>query len=108
MAKDYKRDFFAEAHQKLKAQGYKYYIERLLPGGSWKNSEWVVKNPTRNDQKPGSFLINGNTGRWKDFAIGKGGNDLISLTSYIKNLTPVEACFYIGVERPDNKGGKNA
>ena len=100
--KNYERDYFAEAHQLLKQQGYRAYIQNLLPGGKWQNSEWIVKNPTRNDDKAGSFLANGNSGKWADFAIGEAGNDLIGLTAYIRGITQLEACFYIGVARPEN------
>ena len=101
---NYERNYFFEAHQLLKGRGYRPYIQNLLPGGQWQGHEWVVKNPTRNDKTAGSFLINGNTGRWKDFAIDKGGNDLIGLTAYIKGLSLIEACFYIGVARPTERG----
>ena len=95
----YKRDFFAEAHQLLKQQGYKNYIQSLLPGGKWQNNEYVVRNPTRNDTKPSSFSINGNTGKWADFATDKAGNDLIGLTAYVKGISSLEACYHIGVPR---------
>ena len=97
----YKRDFFKEAHQLLKKQGYKNYIQSLLPSGKWQNNEYVVLNPTRNDTKPSSFSINGNTGKWADFATSKAGNDLIGLTAYVKSITPLESCYHIGVPRPD-------
>jgi hypothetical protein len=106
--KNYDRDYFAEAHNLLKLQGYKSYIQKLLPKGKWRGREWVALNPTRNDKNLGSFSVNCLNGRWKDFAVNKGGNDLIGLTAYIKGISLLEACFYIGVERPDNKGGKNA
>jgi len=95
----YKRDFFEEARQLLKQQGYKNYIQSLLPGGKWQNNEYVVLNPTRNDTKPSSFSINGNTSKWADFATDKAGNDLIGLTAYVKSITPIEACYHIGVPR---------
>jgi uncharacterized protein (DUF927 family)/5S rRNA maturation endonuclease (ribonuclease M5) len=101
MANKYKRDFFAEAHQLLKQQGYRSYIQSLLPGGKWKGNEYVILNPTRNDTKPSSFSINCITGKWGDFATDKAGNDLIGLTSYIKGLSPLEACYHIGVPRPN-------
>jgi len=97
MTKDYKHDYFKQAHQILKGRGYRSYIQDLLPGGKWQSSEWVVKNPTRNDNNASSFSVNGNTGKWGDFAIGKAGNDLIGLTAYIKGIPLVEACHYIGV-----------
>lgn len=98
---NYKRDFFAEAHQLLRQQGYKNYIQNLLPGGKWQGNEYVVLNPTRNDTKAGSFTINGTTGKWGDFATGDVGNDLIALTAFAKNITPLEACYHIGVPHLD-------
>ena len=97
----YTRDFFKEAHQLLKQQGYKNYIQSLLPGGKWQSSEYIVLNPTRSDSKAGSFSINGSNGKWSDFAVGEGGNDLIGLTAYVKSITLLESCYHIGVPRPD-------
>lgn len=104
---NYKRDYFAEAHQILKNQGYRSYIQQLLPAGKIQNNEYVVKNPTRNDNKAGSFSINLTTGKWSDFATGDAGNDLIGLTSYVKGISKLEACFYIGVPRPDKAKANN-
>ena len=97
----YARDFFKEARQLLKQQGYKNYIQSLLPGGKWQSSEYIVLNPTRSDSKAGSFSINGSNGKWSDFAVGEAGNDLIGLTAYVKSITPLESCYHIGVPRPD-------
>jgi hypothetical protein len=105
---NYERNFFAEAHELLKLQGYRFYVQNLLPKGKWRGREWVALNPTRDDRNLGSFLINCINGKWQDFAIGKGGNDLIGLTAYIKGISLVEACFYIGVKRPESNGGENA
>ena len=102
----YKRDLFAEAHTLLKQQGYKNYITKLLPNGKWQGNEYVVKNPTRNDNKAGSFSINGVTGAWSDFATNDAGKDLISLTSYIKGISLVEACHYIGVPKLEKNAPK--
>ena len=101
---NYKRNYFLEAHRILRDQGYGSYIQNLLPGGKWQGPEWLVKNPTRNDNKAGSFLINGNTGKWGDFATNQRGSDLIDLTAYIKGISLVEACFHIGVARPTERG----
>lgn len=106
MLKTYKRDFFAEAHDLLKKQGYRNYITKLLPNGKWQGNEYVVKNPTRNDNKAGSFSINGVTGKWADFATNEAGNDLIGLTSLVLGIDPVEACYYIGVPRLENNSSK--
>jgi uncharacterized protein (DUF927 family) len=106
LSKQYKRDYFAEAHQLLKQQGYKSYIPKLLPAGRYQGNEYVVKNPTRSDGKAGSFSINAITGKWSDFATDDVGSDLISLTAYIKGISNIEACFYIGVPRPENNKPK--
>lgn len=98
----YKRDFFAEAHTLLKQQGYRNYITKLLPAGKWIGNEYVVKNPTRNDNKTGSFTINGDSGKWADFATNKAGNDLIGLTAYILGISTVDVCYHIGVPRLEN------
>ena len=103
---NYKRNYFAEAHQILKQQGYKNCIQQLLPAGNYQGNEYVVKNPTRNDSKAGSFSINCITGKWSDFATGKAGNDLIGLIAYVKGISNIEACFYIGVPRPKNNKPK--
>jgi hypothetical protein len=110
MNKDYERNYFFEAHELLKLQGYRFYVQKLLPKGKWRGHEWVALNPTRNDKNLGSFSVNCLNGRWKDFAVNKGGSDLIGLTAYIKGITLTEACFYIGVARPKSKalGGQNA
>ena len=107
---NYTRGFFAEAHTLLKQEGYKNYITKLLPNGKWQGNEYVVKNPTRNDNKAGSFRINRVTGKWGEFFPNnaKTGKDLIGLTSYIKGISPVEACQYIGVPRLEKNAAKTS
>ena len=105
---NYTRDFFAEAHTLLKQQGYKNYITKLLPSGKWVGNEYEIKNPTRSDNKAGSFRINGVTGKWSDFATNDAGNDPISLTAYIKGISQVEACHYIGVPRLEKNTAKTS
>ena len=107
MSNNYTRDYFTEAHQILKSQGYINYTQQLLPGGKVQNNEYIVKNPTRIDNKAGSFCINTTTGKWSDFATNDAGNDLISLTSYIKGISRLDACFYIGVPRPDKSSAND-
>jgi putative DNA primase/helicase len=58
-------------------------LQELIPGGKFDGSEYIVRNPRRDDQQPGSFKINYETGIWKDFASGDGGGDLVSLHAYI-------------------------
>ena len=59
-------------------------VQELIPSGKFRSLEYVVRNPRRNDQNPGSFSINYRTGTWKDFAAGDAGRDLISLVAYIR------------------------
>ena len=66
-------------------------VQELLPGGKFQGDEYVVRNPLRNDQHPGSFKINCKTGVWGDFAIGKSGGDLISLVAYLGGIGQVDA-----------------
>ena len=66
-------------------------LQELLPGGKFQGDEYVVRNPLRNDQHPGSFKINCKTGEWSDFAIGKSGGDLISLVAYLGGTSQVDA-----------------
>ena len=80
-------------------------LQVLLPGGKFEGDEYVVRNPLRNDQHPGSFKINCKTGEWSDFAIGKSGGDLISLVAYLGGNSQVDAAreladpFEIGHQR---------
>ena len=62
------------------------FVKSLLPGGELRSFEYVVQNPCRNDRRPGSFSINYKSGRWKDFASGDGGADLISLVAYVRGI----------------------
>ena len=54
-----------------------------LPGGKREGAEWVVRNPTRDDKKLGSFKINVNNGKWSDFHTGDKGGDLVALFYYL-------------------------
>jgi putative DNA primase/helicase len=55
----------------------------LIPGGKFRSLEYVAKNPCRSDRRPGSFSLNYKSGKWKDFASGDGGSELISLMPYL-------------------------
>jgi putative DNA primase/helicase len=66
-------------------------VQDLIPGGKFRSLEYVVKNPCRKDERPGSFTINYRDGVWKDFATDDGGSDFISLVAYVKGLTQGEA-----------------
>lgn len=66
-------------------------LARWLPEGKWAAGEYVSRNPRRADRRPGSFKINGSTGRWADFATGDCGGDVISLAAYLGCLSQVDA-----------------
>jgi putative DNA primase/helicase len=67
-----------------------FIIPRLLPGGKRVGDEWVARNPTRNDAKPGSFKVNLKTGVWADFATGETGGDMIDLYVYLNGGSNVQ------------------
>lgn len=66
-------------------------LNRWLPGGKRQGDEYVVKNPMRADDRPGSFSINLRTGKWADFATGDRGGDIISLAAYLSGKSQIEA-----------------
>ncbi len=66
-------------------------LARWLPDGRRRGHEWVARNPTRADRRPGSFSVNMRTGRWADFATGDRGGDVVSLAAYLHGLSQVEA-----------------
>lgn len=69
-----------------------------LPGGLRQGAEWVVRNPTRSDRKPGSFKINLSTGLWADFATDARGGDPISLRAYLDGVSQIEAARVLAAE----------
>jgi hypothetical protein len=66
-------------------------LRRLLPEGRIIGGEWVARNPTRADRRPGSFKINLRTGRWADFATGDRGGDAVNLCAYVEGVSQAEA-----------------
>jgi putative DNA primase/helicase len=68
-----------------------FIIPRLLPGGKRVGDEWVVRNPTRNDNNAKSFSINMRTGVWSDFAMDESGGDMIDLYVYLKGGSNIQA-----------------
>lgn len=68
-------------------------LRKWLPAGRIEGDEWVARNPTRDDRRPGSFKINLSTGAWADFATGDRGGDPVSLAAYLHRLTQVEAAL---------------
>jgi hypothetical protein len=73
-------------------------VPSWLPHGRRMGSEWVVRNPTRNDRRPGSFKVNLRSGHWADFATGDAGADLISLRAYLDGIRQGEAARRIARE----------
>ena len=55
------------------------------------STRYSALNPTRDDRKIGSFVINTETGLWCDFSTNDKGGDIISLIAYIKNLSQLDA-----------------
>ncbi len=78
------------------------YLEHLLPGGKIEGHEWVARNPTRSDNKPGSFKVNLNTGKWADFSSGQSGHGLLDLAELICGAPLVvaarEAAAWLGID----------
>lgn len=66
-------------------------LARWLPDGRVSGREYVARNPTRDDRRPGSFRVNVETGRWADFATGDQGGDVVSLAAYLAGLTQAKA-----------------
>lgn len=85
-------------------------LTEWLPGGTTKGVEYVARNPTRADRRPGSFKVNVLTGRWADFSTDDKGGDVISLRAYLDGIGQGEAArqlaFEIGVDA-DRKYGKD-
>ncbi len=66
-------------------------LARWLPGGTVHGSEYIARNPTRTDRRPGSFSVNLRTGKWADFATGDKGGDVVSLAAYLAGTGQAEA-----------------
>jgi hypothetical protein len=77
-------------------------VRRWLSDGRRDGSEWIARNPTRDDRRHGSFKVNLATGKWGDFATGDRGGDLTSLAAYLFKLSQADAALkvadMIGVE----------
>ncbi len=66
-------------------------LARWLPNGKRQGGEYVVTNPTRADNSPGSFSVNLASGKWADFAEDSKGGDLVSLIAYLEGVSQKEA-----------------
>ena len=87
-------------------------LAHWLPDGKRTGHEYAARNPTRSDNRPGSFSINVNNGKWSDFATGDAGGDLVSLVAYLEGCDQGEAADrladYLGLPgaRPASFRGK--
>ncbi len=54
-----------------------------LSEGKRQGNEYLARNPTRADNKAGSFTVSTKTGAWADFATGDKGGDLVALARYV-------------------------
>ena len=70
---------------------------RWLPDGRIDGREFVSRNPTRPDRRPGSFKINLTNGKWSDFATGDRGGDPVSLAAYLGGISQAEAARELAV-----------
>jgi putative DNA primase/helicase len=75
-----------EATQALALDSIDQVLDHFLPDGEMRGKNYAALNPTRNDQNIGSFMIDTESGMWKDFATDDKGGDLISLIKYVKRL----------------------
>ncbi len=66
-------------------------LQRWLPDGVLRGSEYISRNPTRTDRRPGSFKVNIHSGRWADFSSGDKGGDVVSLAAYLAGTGQAEA-----------------
>lgn len=67
-------------------------LARWLPDGRRVGSEYVARNPRRDDRHAGSLSVSLCTGRWADFALADArGGDVVSLAAYLHGLSQAEA-----------------
>jgi putative DNA primase/helicase len=60
-------------------------FERWLPDGENRGKQYAALNPTRSDTGLGSFMINTESGIWKDrWGRSRERADLISLVAYLE------------------------
>ena len=71
-------------------------LARLLPDGRAIGTEWVARNPRRDDRRAGSFKVNLRSGRWSDFATGDRGGDPVSLVAYVEGVRQLQAARLLG------------
>jgi hypothetical protein len=86
---------FEEVRQRAHAV-YPSLLASWLPDGQQRGRYWLgAKNPTRNDRRAGSFVIDLAKGSWRDYATDDHGGDAISLYAYLEGLSQGEACHAV-------------
>lgn len=75
---------------------YPGLLQTWIPGGDVVGYEYKARNPTRGDNKAGSFSINIHSGKWGDFATGDSGGDPISLYAYLHGVGQADAAKELG------------
>ncbi|MCX9155874.1 DUF927 domain-containing protein [Niveibacterium sp. 24ML] len=80
-----------------------------ISGGKRHGPEYQTTNPTRTDNKAGSFSINTTNGAWSDFATGDKGGDLVSLARYLWGMPSQSGAAdrlgdLLGLTPPPRKG----
>ncbi len=68
-------------------------LARWLPDGKTLGTEYVARNPLRNDRHTGSFKVNLYSGKWGDFATGDSGGDIISLGAFLAGISQKESAL---------------
>jgi len=74
-------------------------IEMFFPGGKWRNKEYWITSPLRNDSRPNSFHISID-GMFYDHATGQGG-DFIELVSQAKNISLKDSAELIAGQKAE-------
>ncbi len=82
-------------------------VAEWLPDGRRRGNEWVARNPTRADGKPGSFSVNLTSGKWADFATGDRGGDLVSLRAYLDGSNQGDALKAVSADLGLTGGRRN-
>lgn len=94
-------------------QQFEQLLLDWLPGGKVEGREYKALNPTRSDNRAGSFSINIDTGVWADFAGGDDdrGSDPVSLYAYLftrgsQKDAAIELGPKLGIDVEGRSGGE--
>lgn len=70
-------------------------VAAFLPDGRREGTEWVARNPRRDDKTLGSFKVSMSRGAWADFSTGDRGGDLIGLVAFVRGISQREAAIQL-------------